>query len=340
MQRTLTILAALLAAQLLLAGGLALTGTGLGGHGASAVLVSIEKDKIDRLTVEGPDKKPPVTLVKAGDRWRLPDSGDFPADAGKVTQLLGRLGELKQGAPVATTAGARERFRVQDDAFERRITLGAGGRTVATLYLGTAQGPHRSFARAGDGSAIYEVDLSAYDAPFRPEDWEDLSVLQLPLAQVDAIDVAGLHLQRSTSAVPAAPAGTEGGEASQGAAGERRPWIVSGVAKGETLKPDSADRLASLIAQLRVGAVLGRDEQPAYGLKQPALALTLERSGGAKVDYAFGKPEPDGDYVLKVSTRPEYFRVPSYVAKPIIEAAARTALVGSAARAKGRPAAR
>ena len=68
-----------------------------------------------------------MVLAKADGQWRIADAGDFPADAKRVEQLLERLGGLRTGTPVATSASARARFKVAEREFERRWQVGGLG---------------------------------------------------------------------------------------------------------------------------------------------------------------------------------------------------------------------
>lgn len=71
----------------------------------------------------------------------------------------------------------------------------------------------------------------------------------------------------------------------------------------------------------------------AYGLESPALVLNVQRQGGEAVEYRLGKRETENDYVLKASSRPEYFRLPGYAGEALIKAAKREQLVAAAADA-------
>ncbi|WP_031432552.1 hypothetical protein [Methylomarinum vadi] len=51
------------------------------------------------------------------------------------------------------------------------------------------------------------------------------------------------------------------------------------------------------------------------------LELALTRNGGETLTYRVSKAKDKEEYTLKVSSRPEYFRLTSYQAKPLIESA-------------------
>src|SRR5579863_3265 len=77
-----------------------------------------------------------IELAKKDGQWILPTAYDAPADSNRVGTLLDHLATLKRGLPIATTEAALRRFKVVDDDFERRVVLGAGGKTLSTVYFG------------------------------------------------------------------------------------------------------------------------------------------------------------------------------------------------------------
>jgi len=298
MQKTLRLLAILLGVQLLLALGLSQSGPGLATtDNDKGPLIPVASERINRITLEGPDDAL-VTLVSQGDGWQLPALENFPADAQRVRQLIEQLTTLKPGLPVASSRGARERFKVSEEQFERRITLADGDQTLATLYLGSSPGRNRIHARLDDQDEIRTLKLAAYEVPVRSRDWEDKTILQLPEEQISAIQLDDLKLERQAS-----------------------DWTADGLKEGESLNTEAAEKLARQLAKLRINEVLGQAQKPEYGLEEPALDLTLVRQDGKQVSYRLGKQADQETYTLKVSSRPEYFSIPGFTAKPLIEAA-------------------
>lgn len=341
MEKTIRILAVLLGAQVLLALGLAFTGRELTAEAVDEPMLGVDMSSVERITIAGPDGEE-VVLARGDEGWRLPALGDFPADGERVRQLVQRLEALRHGPPVATTKAALERFKVSASDFERRVTLAAGEKTLATLYVGTSPGMRQAHARTAEQDAVYVVDLATYEVPTRVDDWEDKTILQFPQEDIAAIEVAGLRLERATGdtgadaaaqdaeAAAASPATPSKGETQEAQAEAVAPaWTAGGLAEGETLDTAAAAKFARLLAELRIGSVLGQEEKPEYGLEAPVLEATLERKDGSKLTYRLGKAADDDEYTLKVSTRPEYFRLPSYTAEPLLEAAKRETLLGS-----------
>lgn len=321
MQKTIRVLALLLGAQLLLALGLSVTAPNLSARPADAPLLGLDSAAVDRLTLSGPDGEE-VTLSKTGDGWQLSDPDGFPADSAKADGLLRQLTELMHGPAVATSSGAQQRFKVAEDSFERRIVLNQGEETLATLYLGTSPAMRQSHARRSDDDQIYAVALATYDVPVAAEDWLDKTVLRFAASEITAIRLPELTLQR----VPQAST-DEDGEAAATLTWQAEPELP--------LDLEAVDTLTDKLANLRIGSVLGREAKPEYGLDKPQLTLTVERKDAEALEYRLAKLEDSGDYVLKVSSRPEYFRLPAYTGDGLLEATAQEALRAKPAETAG-----
>ena len=324
MQKTIGILAVLLVAQLVLAVGMSFTGPSLTAQRPDTPLLALGDRSVDRLTIEGADNQQ-IVLTRQGEDWVLPETGNFPADSAKVDHLLEELKGLKRGLPVATTAGALQRFKVSDDAFERRVLLAQGDDTLATLYLGTSPGMRQVHARTADDEAVYVTKFGLYDAPLKPEDWENKSVLHIPRDDVEQLSLAQLTLSRTPdTGSGAAP------EAGDEQKADQANWTGEKLAEGETLNQANAEALVDKLAGLSIGGVLGDEAKPEYGLDAPALVLSVQRKDGELIEYRVGKRDKEKDYVLKTSVRPEYFRLPNYTGDALITAAKREQLVAAA----------
>lgn len=197
MNKTMKILAGLLGAQLLLALGL-----GLGGRDFAAApetaLLEIDPATVDQLVIENAAGER-LDLVKEDAGWLIPDLGNAPAAAHKVRQPLDALAGLRPRHPVSTSDAGAERFKVADDGFERHIRLEAAGDTVADLYLGESAGFRRSYVRKVDDSAVYELEIAAFDFSADSQQWVDKTLLNLDPEQVQAFGIGDWTLERSDS---------------------------------------------------------------------------------------------------------------------------------------------
>lgn len=332
MPRTLSWLGELLAVQLLMAVGLNLPALYPVTQPVAAPLIEVAQSQINRVVLEGPGQTK-VVLVKEGDTWLLPELGKFPADSKRVNTMLEKITSSKTDAPIATTAGAKARFKVSDEAFERRITLAQNDKTLATIYLGSSPGFRRSYVRAGGEDAIFALELTAYELPVQLADWEDKTILRLPQKDITALEVSGLRIEQSAQPSPS-PEKQTGNESHP--AVSPPVWEAKEPKSGRRLelKPDAVDTLTRLLADLTYDKVLGRDVNQEYGHEKPLLTMTLFRKTGDTMTYFLGKNPKKEEYTLKVSNRPDYFRLPSYEATALLDAANHKQLLNTASDAR------
>ncbi len=318
MKRWIPILSLLLAAQI--GGALWLAGRGdpLAAARPDTPLVKADVTRADRLLIAGP-KGERVELKARDGHWLLPGYFDAPVKDGRVPALLKRLAAVRLGYPVATTAEARKRFKVAEGGFERRIELYRGEERLARVWLGSSSGVRNTYVRPEGEEAVYRVALAAWDFPTQPARWLDQDLLQGDVRGLTAIDLGGgLRLLAKKEKA-------KGKEKKDG-----RRWRAEGLKAGEHLKKGAAEALVNTLEGLRVDAVLGTKARPGWGQDAPLRTLTLESEAG-KVTWTLSKEnEKDKDqdrYVLKTSSRPWYFRLETWNAKPLLDASARKALI-------------
>lgn len=311
MKRPILSLAVLLAIQLLLAGGLAVAGVQRRAGPADAPLLAFGKDAADRVVVEGPAGAR-VELVKAGGKWQVASRGGFPADAGKVERLLDRLAALRRAEPVATSAEAAARFKVADADFERRVTVEAGGKPVATALFGTSAAMRSVHARVAGSGDVQLAEFSTWETPAAPDEWIDKTLLRVPRGEIEAVIAGAVTLERTAPAAAATPASSPAGS-------EPAPpaWRASGLPKGASLDPAAAEALVNAVADLSIAGVA----EPKAVSVPDTLVVSVRRTGGAQVEYRLAKPSTGADWTLRTSARPETLRVAAYAAEALQRAA-------------------
>lgn len=328
MEKTIRILGMLLGAQLLLSVGLQFSHSSLSAASDRKAFLNVAMKDVDGIIVEGPDGKK-VQMAKSGEAWIVKDAVDFPADASRLNGLLDKLGALKCSTPVGRTQEAMARFKVSEGDFERRITLKNGEKTLAALYFGTAPGIKTVHARLQPSKEVHTVEFSTWDVGLESGDWQNQELLKVPEQEIAFLEVEGLLMAR-TENKPSNPEKSE-----KSAEIKRAPsikedasrWELRSQTGKERLKAESAEKLAKLLADLRFEQVLGLEKKPEYGLEKPLLSLDLTRKDGVKVHYSLGKHLEKEEYVLQVSSRKEFFRLPTYTVTSLLDAAKRKSLL-------------
>lgn len=225
-----------------------------------------------------------VTLERRDKQWVLADPEGFPSADGKADALIAKLHELRRPLPTATSEGALKRFRLADDAFERRVTLGSDGKAVATLLLGDSPGFKRLFARPAGETAVYDLELPLLDVSSGPEDWLARDQLRLDQEKITGVSTADWTLAKQGDG-----------------------WRLEGA---EAAVDDNAvSGLIGRVANLGYRGVLSAAEAAGREQDEPVLDLTIELSGGEKRAYRISRVPDSDDYLLKDADRPFVFKL-------------------------------
>lgn len=299
MKTTIRILALIALIQTALIAATWMGGPELQSHTQGSQLLNFKTAELDSLLIK--DNANEVQLHKKDNKWLLADG--FPADQKKVDTLLAKLSNLQHSLPVATSTQALSRFKVEKDTFERYLQLQGNNKTLAELYLGTGAGARNSHIRSGEQDSVYSAAIGSYDLPATANSWQDKEILQLDKADITAIELGDLKLNREPEADKK----------------EMSPlWQGASLPLGTTVNQQAVNEGLAKLSSLRFTKILGREEQPEYGLSEPVLTMNLLLRDGNRT-YNFGKIKDSEDICLKVSDRKEYFQLAPYIGKPILE---------------------
>jgi len=295
MKKWIFILSGLLAAQLVLAMFLGLTGEDNGKLQTEEKILSFDKLAVSGLQII--DSAHRLEIERQENKWLLPDNGNFPASQHKVEQLLDTLGALEKGWPVAGTRGAAQRFAVDEEHFERKLILLSDDKSLTTLYVGSSPGFRKVYVRPGDTDKIFSVDFNVWEASTKIEDWIDTDILALDQSSVQRLEMPGITIRRHDGRLQ-----------------------VMNLDENEQTNVDESSVLLGRLTGLRIQSVLGTEMEPEYQQDEPALEIRLVTEGGEVLDYRFSKPQDASYYALKRSDLDFYFEVAEYAVNPIREA--------------------
>lgn len=295
MTRRIPILSAVLVLQIGLAAALAFSGRDSGAFRSDEKFIDLELASLGKIVIQAKDD-PALVMERKDGSWILPDHFDFPVSSTKLDHLTGKLFGITKPWPVGTTGVAAKRFKVADEDFERKITFSKGQEEVATLLIGTSPGFKKVHARLASEEAIYAIDFSSYEASVKPQDWEDKDLLDLDPDEIVRVEMDGVRLMRDGDAL-----------------------TVSDVGEAEETDPSGVNTLLSKLSKPTFLEVLGTEDKPEYRQDTPVLAYTLEMKSGEAIDYTYSQPKEGDDFILKVSSRPEYFETSKYSVEGVQE---------------------
>ena len=285
MNRLNQILVAVLAVQIVAAGGIYYASKPIATAEMQTALLDFDQQKVSRVTIVGEDGKQAV-LSKTGGAWQLPDYHQLPADPEKLQRVMDALATTRSGWPVANTSDGRERFKVADDNFHKKVVLGDGDKALKTLYIGTSPGYRQLYVRRDGENEVYEVKLDNYEISPKNSDWMQATLLR-PSGKIVALRGPGYELQQVDG-----------------------KWqVASGT--GEVVT-DELDKVTGVLTRLRVIAAADKPAaDPDYLLKVDAgdnsYSYRFFKDGDKRYvtrddyDLAFEINQPDYDRIVAAS---------------------------------------
>ncbi len=194
MNRLNQILIAVLAVQIVLAGGIYYATKPVASNDLQTALLEFDKQKVSKVTITGEDGKQAV-LTKSGKDWQLPDYHQLPVDAGKLQRMLDALATARSGWPVATTSAGRERFKVGEKNFQKILVLASDDKTLKTLYIGSSPGYRQVYVRRDGEDKVYNVKLDNYEISTDNSQWLQATLLR-PSGEIADLRGPGFELQK------------------------------------------------------------------------------------------------------------------------------------------------
>lgn len=285
MKRTITLLSFLLLLQIGLA---LLLVPGPGGRAArhgGALLLSLAASAPDRLILSEASGAS-LTLAKEAGRWVMPEQDNLPAATDKIDSLLNTLADLQRPWPVADSASSLKRFKVAEDAFERKIVVQQDGQPLATLLLGSAPGFRKVHARPAGEKQVFDIPFDSYRASVKPNDWLDRTLLHSDAQTIDAIGLAdGTTLTRRDGRLQ-----------------------LEQTAGGEQTDPERAEQLLQAVAGLSVQDMADQAQRP-DAKTAPDWSCDIRFGDGRTRTLRLTKMGEQDGVLLQVSDLPQLFRV-------------------------------
>jgi hypothetical protein len=268
-------------------------GTDNGTFKAKDPLLAFDPAKIDRIEIDE-DAGKSVALVKKDGAWVIPAMAEFPAEGTKVSALLSKLAGLKKGWPVATTSEAAKRFKVTEEAHERRILLKSGTSVAGEVLVGTSPTFRQAHLRASNDTNVYSASFALYDAGTRGEDWMDRNLLNIPQDKIASIEIGGVTLERKDG-----------------------KFALAGLGKDEKQDDTAIYRLAGALSYPAFDAVVGKGPDALSKLENPTVQATVKKADGTSIVLKYKKEAEGGAYLFASSTNGYVFRVSEASIEPI-----------------------
>lgn len=270
--------------------------------GDNPILPNFTAANVVKLTISDGDDNT-VVLAKNGDSWVLPEAGDFPVEAEKVSALLDKIAAIKTNRLVTQTETSHRRLQVAADDFARLVELESGDGSTHKLYIGSTAGAGATHVRLDGQSNVYlSADLTSFEANAQPSGWIDTLYFEVPRE-----NVVGLTLENEN--------GTFEFEK------EGESWTMAGLADDEAFNETGLTGMLTGITSVRLAAPLGKEEKAEYGLDNPLAVVALKTSGeeGDKTYTLTVGAKNDTGYIFHSSESPYYVQISEFVGNSLVE---------------------
>jgi hypothetical protein len=128
-------------------------------------ILKIDREKVDRVEIETPDRT--VKVAKQGADWRLSSPVDARADFGVVEGIIGRLNTTPMKAITAAEATDLEEYGLDKPAATVRVMSGSA---QAGLAIGKSAGEGVVYAKDLSRPMIFTVESALFDELKKPAD--------------------------------------------------------------------------------------------------------------------------------------------------------------------------
>jgi hypothetical protein len=236
----------------------------------SRVLLNLTADQMMQVAIKHADGTE-IEVVRSGDKWKIIEPREYPADKDAVQQLLDTIATTQVAEFIEDHPADLEKFGLAKPALELEVS---GGKDNAkhSIAIGLKQpdpGKSAVFAHAGEGDqpvvTIADYLVKGFDQSF--DDLRDKTVFAFDEAKVARLTMIGGPV---SIVVERAPGGK---------------WNV--IAAGRTA-PAQPEVAASMLAQLHdlKGTSIAQDPMTdplRFGMEQPNLTTVLYDQSGKEI---------------------------------------------------------
>lgn len=265
------------------------------------VFPDLKSEDIVALTITD-DQDKTISLRNVDGAWVLPDAGNYPAQASKVTPVLEKITKLNTGNLVARTEVSQKPLRVTGDDYLRRVDFETADGATHTVYLGTApRYTATHFRVAGQVETYLTSELSTWELNTTASGWIDPTYVT-----IDKTTLSEIVLENANGTFTLVKNGDT--------------WTLADLAEGDVVAQGKVDDVVNKATQITMQEPLGTTEEAAYGFDAPRATVTLKTAdGGVTTLRVGGQLAETKNYIVKSSESPYYVVVAEFSVKSLVE---------------------
>ena len=255
-------------------------------------LFDFKTDDITSVTLVNPAPNgKEVTLTKQGDKWILPNAGDFEAKASSITEVIGKIAKINGSRLVANSSSSQRRLKVAEDEFERKVVMKSADGKEETLYVGTSPSAGALHVRRSGQDATYLTNaINSWELDAAPNRWITTTYVTLDTTQISSIELSNANGKWLFTR------------------GANDAWQTEGIS-AEQFNSNTFTTMLNALAALAINEPLGKEAQDSYQLgSQAKIVITLKDGKSQTVEIGALSADSDG-YYAKYSESPYYVTI-------------------------------
>jgi len=252
---------------------------------AQPLLPDVTAEDVTGISVMNAEEEQ-ILVEKVNGEWVLPQADNYPVREEKAPNFLEKVLNVTTERLVTRTESSQKRLQVDDEDFQRLVTLYTTDSTYA-FYIGSSPSYGRAHVRLQGESETYLTDeISSSDASVRADAWVDTQYVS-----VDPNDVVRMTLEN--------PNGEFVFEQDDDG------WSYLGLGPDEEVNETMMQNVVFRASSITLLRPLGKEEKEEYGLDDPTAVVTLETEEKT-VTLTIGGLSENDYYYIKSSESPYY----------------------------------
>jgi Domain of unknown function (DUF4340) len=240
-------------------------------------LLTFDRDKVDRLTVQSPGKA--VVLTRANGEWKIEKPYQAPADYGTVEGLIGRVQTAQMKAITAQDAVDLKPYGL--DKPDVSITFGLGA-SQATLMLGKKADTGTVYAKDASRPMVFTVDSALVEDVNKSAD----QLRRKDVFEFRAFDATAIQVTRGAETLAFEKTTGQGKDAGE-------TWRET-KPSAKDVDASAFDTFLTKLSNLRAQSFVDAGPKTKTGLESPAMVVVVRFDEGRKEErVSFGRVGTD-----------------------------------------------
>lgn len=271
--------------------------------GGGPLIPDFAADEVVSLTIQDGDGSR-LVLSKEGEEWVLPEAGNFPADATRITPILDKIAAIESNRLVTQTEGSQARLQVAPDEFSRLVEIEMAGGASHQLYIGSSAGAGATHVRLDEQPEVYLTgEVTSFDTNPQAANWIDTLYYTIPQTATIALTLENANGTFEFNR-------------------EGDAWTMADLAEDETFNESTLTGMLNQVTSLRMTEPLGQEVEASFGLADPQATVTITTEVGntsQTVVLEIGAQDENNNYIVKSSESDYYVKVGEFVGSTFVD---------------------